>query len=144
MANQKLSALSALAVVTTDDKLYIVNDPAGTPVSYAITVGNLLYKTQTLTDGASVDWDLSLGRVATLTLGGDRTLAAPTNLIAGCQYVLIVKQDGSGGHTLAFNAAYKFPGGTDPTISSGASATDIIKFECDGTSLYGVWTGNYS
>lgn len=92
----------------------------------------------TLTDSATVSWNLAANQVAELTLAGNRTLAAPTNQVAGATYILIVKQDATGSRTLTFNSAYKFPGGTAPTLTTTASAVDVITFVSDGTNMYGV------
>lgn len=96
------------------------------------------FNATTLTDGATINWDLSANQVASVTLGGNRTLAAPTNLKDGATYILIIKQDATGSRTLTFNGAYKFPGGTAPTLTTSANAVDIISFVSDGTSLFGV------
>ena len=59
----------------------------------------------TLTDGATIAWDVSTSPVAKVTLGGNRTLSAPTNAINSGQYIaLLVIQDGTGSRTLAWNA----------------------------------------
>jgi hypothetical protein len=100
--------------------------------------------TQTLTDGATINWDLSLGVFTQVTLEGNRTLANPTNLINGCSYILLVKQDAVGNRTLSFGNAYKFPEGIAPTMSTDPNVVDIITFLCDGTSLYGSFQGNFS
>lgn len=91
----------------------------------------------TLTDGASIAWDWSLGPIATVTLGGSRALAAPTNIGVGT-WALIVKQDGTGSRTLSYDASYLFPGGTDPVLSTAASAIDVLTFISDGTNIYGA------
>jgi hypothetical protein len=99
----------------------------------------------TLTDGANISWDLSSNQVATVTLGGNRTLDNPSNQVAGCTYILIVKQDGTGSRTLNTSASnYKFPGGTEPTLSTAASAVDILTFVSDGSSMFGVAQLNFS
>lgn len=99
----------------------------------------------TLSDGANISWDLSQNQVATVTLAGSRTLDAPSNQVAGATYILIVKQDGSGSRTLNTTAsAYKFPGGTEPTLSTGANAVDILTFVSDGSSMFGVAQLNFS
>ena len=41
MADKKVSALSALASITSDDLFLVVNDPQGTPASYKVSVKNL-------------------------------------------------------------------------------------------------------
>ena len=81
-----------------------------------------------LTDGATVAVDLSLGNNFTLTLAGNRTLGAPTNVTAGQSGVIVVTQDGTGSRTLAYNSAYKFAGGTAPTLTTTASAVDVLAY----------------
>jgi hypothetical protein len=91
---------------------------------------------QTLTDAATIAWDTSLGRVATVTLGGNRTMGLPTNLKVGT-YILRVRQDATGGRTLAWNAAFKWTAQTAPTLTTTASAVDVFSFFSDGSLLYG-------
>jgi hypothetical protein len=93
---------------------------------------------QTLTDGATVNWDVSLGRVATVTLGGNRAIAAATNQKVGT-YILRVVQDGSGNRTLTWNGNYKWTAQTAPVLSTAAGAVDIITFFSDGTKMYGSY-----
>jgi serine acetyltransferase len=93
---------------------------------------------QTLTDGATISWDTSLGRVATVTLGGARTLAAPTNLKVGT-YILNVLQDATGSRTLTWNAVFKWTGGVAPVLTTTANARDVFSFFSDGTNLYGSY-----
>ena len=89
----------------------------------------------TLTDGAAINWNLNTQQVASVTLAGNRTLNAPTNIQAGGTYILIIKQDGTGNRTLTFNSIYKFP--IAPVLSTAANAIDIFSFVSDGTSLFG-------
>lgn len=93
---------------------------------------------QTLTDGATIDWNLSTEQVAKVTLAGNRTLNAPTNQQAGAFYSLAIIQDGTGSRTLTFNSAYKFTGAVAPVLTTTASAKDIIIFKSDGTNLLEV------
>jgi hypothetical protein len=93
---------------------------------------------QTLTDAATVTWNVKSGTAAQVTLGGSRTLAAPTNLTNGQTYTLHVVQDGTGSRTLTWNAVFKWPGGTAPTLSTGAGKRDVFVFSTDGTNLYAV------
>lgn len=92
---------------------------------------NVFTKAQTvtpvaLTDAASITTDASLSNTFTVTLGGNRTLANPTNLTNGCIYNWRVRQDGTGSRTLAYGSKFKWPGGTAPTLTTTASATDFI------------------
>lgn len=91
----------------------------------------------TLTDAATISWDLNSNQVAQITLGGNRTLGAPTNQNAGATYVLIVKQPAGANYTLGFNSVYKFAGGTAPTITASNGAIDVLTFISDGTNMLG-------
>ena len=104
-----------------------------------ILFDNVAYSpTGTLTDGATISWDASAIQVAQVTLGGNRTLSAPTNLIDGGFYALIIIQDTTGSRTLTFNSVFKFTAGTAPTLTTTASARDILIFQSNGTNLYEV------
>lgn len=97
-----------------------------------------------LTFDATQDWDLNTSQVATLTLTGNTTFDAPTNMKDGGTYVIILKQDATGSRTAAWNAVFKWPGGTAPTLSTAANAVDIVTFVSDGTNMYGVSQLNFS
>lgn len=96
------------------------------------------FGTQTLTDAATIAWNLQTQQTAKVTLGGNRTLGAPTNMIDGGTYILKVTQDGTGSRTLAYNAVFKWPGGTVPVLSTAAGAYDYLTFVSDGTNMNGV------
>ncbi len=85
-----------------------------------------------LTDGATINWDASMGVYASVTLGGNRTFAAPTNLKAGETYTLKLTQDGTGGRNPTWNAVFK----NVPQIDLVASAVTVLEFVSDGTNLY--------
>lgn len=98
----------------------------------------------TLTDGATINWNAEDNQVCKVTLGGNRTMAAPTNLKDGATYILRVIQDATGTRTITWNSVFKWPGGTAPTLSTGNGAIDIITFVSDGTNLYGTAQLNFS
>lgn len=128
-------------VTTADNSGNIDIQSAGTTVmsvtSAGIAVTGRGYSpTITLTDGATISWDTATGQVATVTLGGNRTMNAPTNLVNGGFYALEIVQDGTGSRTLSWNAVFKFTGATAPTLSTGTGAKDYITFRSDGTNLY--------
>jgi len=87
----------------------------------------------TLTDGATIDWDVSTSPVAKVTLGGNRTLSAPTNGATGQFISLLVIQDGTGSRTLTWNSAYEFASDTAPTLTTTASLGDLFTFRYNGT-----------
>jgi hypothetical protein len=92
--------------------------------------------TLTLTDAATITWDTNSGQVSKVTLAGNRTMAAPTNLQDGGFYSIQVIQDGTGSRTLAWNAIFKWNAATAPTLSTTAAAVDFFNFRSDGTNLY--------
>jgi len=92
--------------------------------------------TATLTDGVGISWDVSSSQVAKVTLGGNRLMLAPTNLVDGAFYSLAVYQDATGSRTLTWNSVFKFVSGTAPTLTTTANAKDFFVFKSDGTNLY--------
>jgi len=89
----------------------------------------------TLTDGATVTWDASTAPVCKLTLGGNRTLSAPTSGATGQFISIAVIQDATGSRTLTWNSAYEFTGDTAPTLTTTVSKADVFVFRYNGT----VW-----
>ncbi len=91
----------------------------------------------TLTDGATITWDFSLGYNAKVTLAGNRTLAF-SNAVAGTYGTLKVIQDGTGSRTLALPASSKAINGGSGAVSltTTASAIDILTFYYDGTTYF--------
>lgn len=83
----------------------------------------------TLTDGSTINIDMSDNNFFKVTLGGNRTLANPTNMVVGQTGRIRVNQDGTGSRTLAFGSYYKFAGGTAPTLTTTASASDLLYYE---------------
>lgn len=82
----------------------------------------------TLTDAASVATDLNTGNVFYVTLGGNRTLAAPTETTTNIGAVgqIYIQQDGTGSRTLSYNTVFQFPGASVPSLSTSANAVDAL------------------
>ena len=91
--------------------------------------------TMTLTDAATIAWSAAQGQVAKVTLGGNRTMGAPTGLVEGAFYSLNIIQDGTGSRTLSWNSIFKFNNGAAPTLSLAAGARDYITLKYNGTYL---------
>jgi hypothetical protein len=86
-----------------------------------------------LTDGATITPNFNNANNFSVTLGGNRTLANPTNLTAGQSGVIVITQDGTGSRTLAYGSYFKFPGGTAPTLTTTASAVDVLAYYAEST-----------
>lgn len=87
-----------------------------------------------LTDGATITPDFAAANNFSVTLGGNRTLANPSNLVAGQSGVIKISQDATGSRTLAFGSNWKFAAGTAPTLTTTASAVDILAYYVDNGS----------
>ena len=81
-----------------------------------------------LTDGATITPDFSAANNFSVTLGGNRTLANPTNQTAGQSGVIVITQDATGSRTLAYGTYWKFPSGTAPTLTTTANAVDVLVY----------------
>jgi hypothetical protein len=91
----------------------------------------------TLTDGATVTPDFNTGLNFKWTIGGNRTLANPTNAKSGQSGLITITQDGTGSRIITYGSNWKFPGGaaTGGVLSTTASAVDSLAYfvRADGT-----------
>lgn len=80
-----------------------------------------------LTDAATIATDASQGSLFRVTLGGNRTLGAPTNPTDGQRAIWEFIQDGTGSRTITLNAVFAL--GTDLTaitLSTTAAKRDFM------------------
>lgn len=131
----------AVGVTTGNTRVLTVPDADATIAG--LSVAQEFTKTQnfnatTLTDAATISWDASANQVTSVTLAGDRTFGAPTNMVDGGVYVLTVIQDATGTRVPSWNAVFKFAAATAPTLTTTASAKDILVFLSDGTNMYEI------
>lgn len=110
--------------------------------------GRYSVEVATLTDGATITPDFGANQNFTVTLGGNRTLANPSNVTSdkvGQTGSIFVVQDGTGSRTLSFGSNWDFIGGTAPTMSTTASAVDRIDYIVRSTtSIQAVVTKGYA
>ncbi len=81
-----------------------------------------------LTDGATITADFADSNNFSVTLGGNRTLANPSNQTAGQSGSIWITQDGTGSRTLAYGSQWDFTGGTAPTLSTAAASVDCLVY----------------
>lgn len=146
-----------IVYATDQDKLYVKEgsslvstqatvdpDTAVTDVAQTFTAAQRGSIT-TLTDGATVTPDFAASNNYTLTLGGNRTIANPTNLTAGQSGSIFLVQDGTGSRTASWGSYWDFASGTAPTLTTTASAVDRIDYVArSSTSIHAVATLAYS
>jgi hypothetical protein len=126
------AARTALGLaINTDVQAYDV-DTAKTDVAQSFTAAQR-GSVSALTDGATITPDFAVANNFSVTLGGNRTLANPTNLVAGQSGVIKLTQDGTGSRTLAFGSYWDFAAGAAPTLTTTAAAVDILAYYVDST-----------
>jgi hypothetical protein len=86
-----------------------------------------------LIDAATIAVDAELGDIFPVTLGGNRAFGAPTHPSPGKRITFRIKQDGTGSRVPTWNAVYRFPGGTAPTLTTTANRTDYVHFMYNST-----------
>lgn len=124
MADSKVSALVAATAASSDDYLYLVDDPSGTPTSKKITVGNL-------------EASLTLGNLAgTLSVakGGTGQTTATAALNA-----LLPSQSGNSGKVLQTDGT----NATWETVSGGGGGGGYATIQEEGTPLTQRTTVNF-
>jgi len=98
-----------------------------------------------LVDGATITPDMDDTNNFSVTLGGNRTLANPTNITVGQVGSIFVSQDGTGSRTLAYGSYWDFIAATAPVLTTTASAVDRIDYIVrTATSIQAVVTLAYS
>ena len=129
----RMSGVWVEKTIVTGVRLYLVDE--NTDVIWDGSAWIATDGEKTLTDGATINWNTKDARSSKVTLGGNRTLAAPTNLQKGWSYLIQVFQDGTGTRLLTWNAIFHFAAGTAPTLTTTAAAVDLLVFYYNGTSL---------
>jgi hypothetical protein len=87
---------------------------------------------QTLTDAATINVDAATSNKFHVTLGGNRTLANPTNAVDGRLVIFRLQQDATGNRVVTWGSDYRFGGdlaAANVVLSTAANITDRIAFE---------------
>ena len=98
-----------------------------------------------LSDGATITIDMADSNNFSVTLGGNRTFANPSNDTAGQCGSIFITQDGTGSRTASWGTDWDFAGGTAPTLTTTAAAVDRVDYVIkDSTNIHAVATLAYS
>ena len=94
-----------------------------------------------LTDGATITIDMADSNNFSVTLGGNRTFANPSNDTAGQSGSIFITQDGTGSRTASWGTDWEFASGLAPVLTTTAAASDRIDYVIrSGTSIQAVAT----
>ena len=122
--------LTAIRTVTMGaHNLTFASTTAGQEVKFQKNVridGQSYTPLETISSTASWTPDWDSGNVQTMELTAATTINNPSNIEVGATYIIILKQDGDGSHTVTWGNAYNFPGATAPTLTTGANKADVI------------------
>lgn len=134
-----------------DDSEWVLTNPNAPDAAYLLSQANQWQKPQrhsvlTLTDAATVNWNLDNGAVAQVMLGGNRTFAFSGTKLDGQNYTLRIIQDGTGGRTITWPDSTVLDWGNfgPPVLSAAAGAMDIISLHSDGQKMYALWATGFS
>ena len=98
-----------------------------------------------LSDGATITIDMADSNNFSVTLGGNRTFANPSNDTAGQCGSIFITQDGTGSRTASWGSDWDFAGGTAPTLTTTAAAVDRVDYVIlDSSNIHAVATLAYS
>jgi len=101
----------------------------GTGTTTGTFAGTVLAKTDTdTTNTGNVTLDFTANQKFVLTLTGNVTLDNPSTEQVGQAGVIVFIQDGTGGRTVSLGTDYETPAGAGLTLSSTASAVDIVPY----------------
>ena len=101
----------------------------GTVAQLIMSTGSILPSTDTDTSNTgSVTLNFQTKQNFVLTFTGNVTLANPTTETAGQSGVIVCIQDGTGSRTLSLGTDYETAGGAGITLSTAASAVDVIPY----------------
>tara|TARA_R110002012_G_scaffold32173_2_gene95409 strand:+ start:1359 stop:2579 length:1221 start_codon:yes stop_codon:yes gene_type:complete len=123
------SLTGARAVTMGSYNLSFVSSTAGQVVKFGQNVridGQSYNVLETISSVTSWTPNWDSGNVQTMELTGATTINNPSNIEVGATYIIILKQDAEGTHTVSWGSQYKFPAGTAPTITTTANKADVI------------------
>jgi hypothetical protein len=105
---------------------------------YTLKVNNAITYTSVYDNGNSstsqtINWNNGTNQKTTLTGNCTFTFTAPDGV---ARLLFELDQDGTGSRTVTWPASVKWPGGVAPTLTTTASAVDIISCFYNGTNYY--------
>ena len=114
-------------------ELYYNNSKAFETSAYGVMVTGGANGNSDSHNGGTVTMDFSSAAYHFVNMNANSTFNAPINTQVGHSGTIFLTQDGTGSRTGSFNSAFKFVGGTAPTLSTAANAVDRLDFVCKAT-----------
>lgn len=139
----------ALTGLGDDDHTQYLLKAGGTMTGQIVLGANTAVSTEQSGTGdgtTTIDWDLGPIYFHTFGAQNETFTFSPAGSNAATVFHLFLKQDSTGSRTVTWPSTVKFPSDTDPVLSTGANAVDIISFiqrTPDGVEYYGSENLNY-
>lgn len=131
---EQVATDAASAAAGSGTEAAVANIRAGTSAHYlSIRRAYAAAAPVDLTDATTVTIDFAAGINFGLTIGGNRTLGTPTNLVPGKSGLIIVTQDATGGRTLGKVAIWKALGGAI-VLDPAPSGITVLSYYIDSES----------
>lgn len=123
----------------TTNQINVASSAGGVTVSHAFNPTE-----QTLTSGATINWNVTNGANAVLTLNNTGATLTLANMISGYTYTLRLIQGSGGSRTITTWTNVQWQGGVQPTLSTTVGATDIISlyYSSNTNRFYGTIATN--
>ena len=105
-----------------------IADSGAVDVVGTLTAGRGIGDTQTASITGATTLDFATYQNFVLTLTGNVTLSNPSTEAIGQSGFIVFIQDGTGGRTVSLGTDYETVGGAGLTLSTTASATDVVPY----------------
>lgn len=116
--------------VTVTGKAAASDYYAGTSTAKLIAPSVIYPAETTTTFGTTTTFDFATFINTAVTLTGNITTQTLSNVTAGKGGTIRFIQDGTGSRTTVWNSVFKWAGGAAPTLSTAASAVDVLTYSC--------------
>jgi len=135
-----VTAVAATALSITAGALYTLEDAAISnfrlskavaPVDWPLPANPLV----TVTDAATVTFDLDVSKIQQVTLGGNRTLALSHAKVGDILIIRLI-QDGMGSRTVTWWSDINWDNNAVPTLTTTATRTDVFAFIASSSGNY--------
>jgi len=114
---------------------FVVDDATKLPLAGGTITGPLVINDSvqveilaSVSSSNSITLDMGAACHHSIALAENTTFQDPSNEVVGQSGSIIITQDASGSRTAAWNSAFKWAGGTAPTLSTAANAVDRIDY----------------
>jgi len=138
IGNTSGNTLTKATLTGTSNQINITNGAGSITISMAFNP-----TVQTLSDAATITWNVTNGGNGQVTLGSTGRTLSITNPVAGYTYTVRIIQGSGGSKTITtWPTGTRWTGGTTPTLSTTAGQMDIVSLYYDGSNYYGTFLPN--